>query len=91
VARTTQRWPLRPWRSQLKRAKSDIGRDTDLVGDFSCGLLCPLNQLLVRHRDFTRQLLAPCIDPQHHDNHRAHAIAKPRRQSIMLSASLRPA
>ena len=30
---------------------------------------------LVRHRDFTRHLLAPSIDPQQHDNDGAHQRA----------------
>ena len=30
---------------------------------------------LVRHRDFTRHLLAPSIDPQQHDNDGAHQCA----------------
>src|SRR5580693_4517749 len=33
------------------------------------------HHLLVRHRYFARQLLAPCIDPHHHDNDRAHQRA----------------
>ncbi len=52
---------LRVERSDRAKAISQIASDND--------------RLLVRHRDFTRQLLAPCIDPQHHDNDRAYKRA----------------
>jgi hypothetical protein len=32
--------------------------------------------LLVRHRDLARHLLAPDVDPQHHDNRRALPITR---------------